>query len=321
MRVKRGKNISKRAIPELVVEGDCVRQYFIQLSMMKSVNDNLTDRKKVISEGTDLCRFIDVHCHCLPGVDDGPATKAGALALCQALVEDCITTVIATPHQLGRFSDCNESVQIREDVSALNKELKSNNIPLIVVPGGDVRVDERICQLLQADKILTLADGGRYILLELPHDVFIDIGPLLVDLASLGIQAIISHPERHPFLAKRPQILLEWLEQSAHLQVTAGSLLGRFGLTAQKAAWHFLTSGLVTLVATDSHNLESRRPCMKTAFERISIELGENIARLVCIENPLRVIKGQNIIPMDSIGNLLSMSTKDGSDERVQSCS
>jgi len=281
--------------------------------MMRPINDNLTGRENGVSKEIGQSGFVDIHCHCLPAIDDGPATKAEAIALCHALVKDDVATVIATPHQLGRFSGCNEAAQIREDVSALNQELKSNDVPLTVMPGADVRVDERICQLLEADKILTLADGGKYILLELPHDVFIDIESLLVELASLGIQAIISHPERHPILVKQPGILLKWLEYSAHLQVTSGSLLGQFGQTAQRAAWYFLSSGWVSFVATDSHDLETRRPCMKAAFERISIELGENVASLVCIENPLRVLKGQDITPGHS------MSTRKCSDERVPS--
>ncbi len=289
--------------------------------MIKSSNDNLIGVKKNGSEGLSQVSFVDIHCHCLPAVDDGPATRAEALALCRALTDDYITTVVATPHQLGRFSMCNEAAQIREEVSVLNEELKSNGIALTVMPGADVRVDERICQLLAADKILTLADGGKYILLELPHEIFIDITPLLVELASLGIHSIISHPERHPVLSKQPGILLKWFEQSAHLQVTSASFLGEFGPVAQKAAWHFLSSGWVSVVATDSHNLEDRRPCMKTAFERISIKLGDTIARLVCIENPLRVIKGQDIIPMNGIENSFSISTMEGSSERTRSSS
>ncbi len=269
--------------------------------MTKFANDNLPGTKKTDPEMFDRGRYVDIHCHCLPAVDDGPATMSDALALCLALVNDGITTAIATPHQLGRFNDCNEAVQIREAVSVLNEELKSNNIPLIVIPGGDVRVDERICQLLEADKILTLADGGKYILLELPHQSFIDIEPLLVELSSLGIRAVISHPERHYTLAKQPKILLKWLKHSTHLQVTTSSLLGEFGPLALETAWHFLSSGLAALVATDSHDLNSRRPCMKTAFERISIKLGETIAHLVCIENPLRVLKGQDIVPTDNV--------------------
>jgi protein-tyrosine phosphatase len=264
-------------------------------------------------------KFVDIHCHCLPGVDDGPATKAEALALCRALFDDCITTVIATPHQLGRYSGYNEAAQIREEVSILNEALKSNGIGLTVVPGADVRVDERIAELLHADKVLTLADEGKYILLELPHEIFIDVTPLLSELTCLGIHAIISHPERHSVLMQRPEILKKWLEQSAHLQVTSGSLLGGFGPEAQRAAWNFLTSGWASLVATDSHNTNQRKPCMKAAFERISVELGEDTARLVCIENPLRVIRSQDIIPLKNIPSPLSITTSWDSDDKLRS--
>lgn len=242
--------------------------------------------------------FVDIHCHCLSAVDDGPVTLSESLSLCRALVEDCVTEVIATPHQLGRFSNCNEASQIREQVSLLNEQLERNGINIAVVPGGDVRVDERICKLIEADKILTLADGGRYILLELPHEVFVDIEPLLVELCSLGIQPIISHPERHPVIARQPSVLLKWLEQSAHLQVTSASLLGDFGTMAQKAAWNFLDLGWASLVATDSHDTNLRRPRMKAAFGRISTKLGKDLARLVCIENPSRVLNGQEILPV-----------------------
>lgn len=279
--------------------------------LIGSIDDGLPGTEKTYHERFGRQQYVDIHCHCLPAVDDGPATIAEAFALCRGLVDDCVTDVIATPHQLGRFSDCNKAAQIREEVSTLNEELKCNGIPLTVVPGGDVRADERVCHLLEADEILTLADGGKYILLELPHEVFIDIEPLLVELASLGIQAIISHPERHPILAKQPKILLKWLENSAHLQLTSASLLGEFGPIAQQAAWHFLSSGWASLVATDAHNLDSRRPCMRTAFKHISIKLGEATARLVCIENPLRVLKGQNIQATRSI------NTRKYSDERV----
>jgi len=269
--------------------------------MIPSVNDNLEGTKNNGSERFSKHQYVDIHCHCLPAVDDGPATMSDALALCLALVDDGITTVIATPHQLGRFNGCNQAVQIREAVSVLDEELKSNSIALTVLPGGDIRVDERICQLLEADKILTLADGGKYILLELPHQTSIDIEPLLVELSSRGIEVIISHPERHPVLAKQPKLLLKWLKHSTHLQVTTSSLLGEFGSLVLETAWDLLSSGLAVFVATDSHGLNSRRPCMKAAFERISIKLGQTIARLVCIENPLRVLKGQDIVPADNV--------------------
>ena len=260
------------------------------MNMADSVNDNLSG-----TEQFNRCCFVDIHSHCLAGIDDGPETLSQSLALCRQIVDDCITTVIATPHQLGRYSECNDAEQIRDAVAELNENLKDNGLILTVVPGADVRVDERICELLEADKILTLADGHRYLLAELPREIFIDIEPLLVELSSSGVRVVVSHPERHHILAQRSEVLQRWSDHSACFQVTAGSLLGDFGRMAQKSGWHFLRTGLSLLVATDSHNLEDRRPCLKAAFERISAELGARVARLVCIENPLRVLRGQDI--------------------------
>ncbi len=265
--------------------------------MISSISNTSAEIQRIRPERFSRLQYVDIHCHCLPAVDDGPATIAEALLLCRKLVDDGISDVIATPHQLGTFSGRNKAAEIREAVAKLNEQLKKSNIALTVMPGGDIRVDESIRQMLEADTILTLADGGKYILLELPHEVFVDIESLLLELASLGVRAIISHPERHCFLAKQPKILLKWLDCSAHLQITAGSLLGEFGYAAQKAAWYLLSSGLVSLVATDSHNLDVRRPCMRAAFERISVKLGRATARLVCIENPSRVLRGQDIVP------------------------
>ncbi len=262
---------------------------------MGSASDYLAETERTFANGAGQPQYVDIHCHCLAAVDDGPATRDESLALCRGLVDDGVTVAVATPHQLGRFSDCNEAAQIREAVAGLNEELKSNDIPLTVMSGGDVRVDERICQLLEADKILTLADGGRYILLELPHEVFIDIELLIGELASMGVQAIVSHPERHRVLARSPKVLLKWLARGAYLQVTGGSLLGEFGSMANEAAWYFLDAGWVSFVATDAHDLAGRRPCMKAAFNRISSKLGEAVARQVCVENPLRILEGRDI--------------------------
>ena len=266
--------------------------------MKPNIDDNLVAKNS--PEDFSQRRYVDVHCHCLPGTDDGPETMAQAVELCIALVADGISTVVATPHQLGRFSDCNKSQQVRKAVADLSEELKKNNIDISILPGGDVRVDEMVCSLLKDDEILTLADGGKYILLELPHQSYIEIESLLIELESIGIKSIISHPERHPVLAKRPEILCKWAEHSAHVQITASSLIGVFGTGVQKSAWQLMTSGIAEIVATDAHDLNRRRPCMKEAFQRIVIELGEAVAKRVCIENPLRILNGQDLFPIDN---------------------
>jgi protein-tyrosine phosphatase len=240
-------------------------------------------------------RFVDIHCHCLPGIDDGPVNTPEAIELCRALVRDGIGTVIATPHQLGRFDNTNDANQIREAVSTMNEKLQDSAIDLRVLPGADVRVDERLCSLLDMDKVMTLCDGHRYLLLELPVEVLINIEPLLVELGKAGMSVIISHPERYLMVAKRPQIIEKWLEHSVSLQITAGSLLGEFGPATEEAAWSFLQRGQAQFVATDAHDLSERRPCMTAAFERIATRLGPQAAREVCLENPMQILQGADL--------------------------
>ena len=251
--------------------------------------------------GLDILRplqgpqFVDIHCHCLPNLDDGPQTIAESLSLCRSLVADSVTTVVATPHQLGCFEGRNEADAVRQAVAILNGELQKKSLPLQVWPGADVRVDERIPALLQADRVLTLADGGRYILLELPGDTIVDLRPLLEQLASMSVTAIITHPERNEYLIRHPQAVDSWLDLNAHLQITAGSLLGVFGSAAEQTAWYFLTLGMASLIATDAHDRGPRRPQMRQAYYAISQRLGEKTAQKLCLENPRGILTGGEI--------------------------
>ena len=266
--------------------------------MTDSDNDNMINARNEPLKASDRLPFVDIHCHCLAGLDDGPATMSDSVALCRKMVEDGIAVAVATPHLFGRFKDCNEAAKIREAVYLLNETLKSDGVRLKVLAGSEVHVDERLCRLLKEGRIMTLADGGKYILLELPQQVTVDIRPLLTELASVGVQCIISHVERiAPFAAPR-RTLLAWMDHCAHLQITASSLMGDFGRRVQSLAWSFLESGWAKLVATDSHDLDHRRPRMRAAFDRVAARLGKDVAHMVCIENPSRVVSGQDILPV-----------------------
>jgi protein-tyrosine phosphatase len=262
-------------------------------------------KNKAVDAQNKHCKqktFTDIHCHCLPGLDDGPRTMDEALALCKRLVSEGIATVVATPHQLGRFDGRNDATKVRDVTSRLNEQLQRAGIRLTILPGADVRVDERVCRLLEEDRILTIADAGKYILLELPHQIFIDVEPLLIELAVLGIKAIISHPERHSALLRQPKVILRWLDIEAYFQIDASSLLDSSGLDVYRNAWRFLSSGWASLVATDAHNTDERSPRMRAAFRQIYSRLGEDIADLVCIENPARIVNGLDIVEAEEGG-------------------
>jgi protein-tyrosine phosphatase len=212
------------------------------------------------------------------------------------LAADGIRTVVATPHQFGRYEGRNSGQQIRQAVEQLKQVLAQAQIPLSVLAGADVRIDERIPQLLKSNEVLTVGDMGRYLLLELPHEVFVDPIGLLASLAEVGMTAVITHPERHPFLARNPNYVQRWVEYRPCLQITAASFGGGFGPLAQEAAWAFLHEPLPVLAATDAHDTTSRAPRMTEAYMLLTQRLGRSAAQMICVENPQRVVSGQDLL-------------------------
>ncbi len=238
-------------------------------------------------------RAVDVHCHCLPGLDDGPRDLSEALALCAALVDDGFTTVVATPHQLGRYDLPERAAAIRAAVAELNAVLRQEALPLVIVCGADVRIDERITQLISSGDVLTVADQRKHLLLELPHSQFVDPLPLIKQLSALGVQTILTHPERHRYLAAdlgRPQA---WIAAGARLQITAGSLLGAFGSAAHDYAWKLVEAGLVSLLATDAHSAAERPPCMTAALDLVAQAHSHPFAQRLGAVAPSAVLRGE----------------------------
>lgn len=261
------------------------------------IADNWSPQQLRRLEEFNAQRSVDIHCHCLPGLDDGPKDVDDAVALCEALVADGITTVIATPHQLGRYDLANSADDVRSAVENLTAELKDREIPLEVLSGGDVRVDERIPRLIESGRLGTIADAGGHLLLELPHELFIDPIPIIERLRESGIQAVLTHPERYPYLQTLPDFARTCLEHGAVLQITSGSILGDFGRRAYDEAWRLILSGLVGIVASDAHDIARRPPRMTAAIDALKRTIGPAITRVLTIENPLRIVNGESILP------------------------
>jgi protein-tyrosine phosphatase len=236
---------------------------------------------------------VDLHCHCLPGVDDGPADLEEALALCRTLVRDGFTKVVATPHQLGRWDGENFPEDVRKGVADLQTHLDAHKIPLTVLPGGEVRVDERIPKLLQSDRISTIADQKTHLLLELPSTLVMDPDLLMQHLFSTGLHIVLAHCERYEFLFRNIASVEKWIEKGTILQVNAGSLVGAFGPGSQNAAWEWIRRGWISIVATDAHSLGTRRPRMTEAIDLIAERCGEEAAGRMCVINPSKLVEGE----------------------------
>ncbi|HWA48174.1 MAG TPA: CpsB/CapC family capsule biosynthesis tyrosine phosphatase [Dongiaceae bacterium] len=242
-------------------------------------------------------RTVDTHCHVLPGVDDGPRSMSDSLSLCRALIADGFTDVIATPHQLGRWDGSNAPIAIRAGVAELQAQLNKARLPLSVHAGAEVRLDERIPQFLGAGKILTLADQGIYLLLELPLGLSVDPAFLVPYLTRTGAKLVLAHAERYDSLVASDALLETWVRQGAAIQVNAPSLCGDDA--EAQAAWRWMQKGWVAVVATDAHSTNTRRPRMTEALEVIVNRLGEDVARRVCIENPARILEGRELLSVD----------------------
>jgi protein-tyrosine phosphatase len=264
------------------------------------IADNWSPQQLRRLEEFDAERSVDIHCHCLAGLDDGPQDVEHAVALCEALVADGITTVVATPHQLGRYDLANSAEQVRDAIEVLTAELKDREIPLELFSGGDVRVDERIPRLLESRRLATVADAGSHILLELPHDIFIDPIPIVDQLRESGIQSVLTHPERYPYLQSHPNFPQVCLEHGVVLQVTCGSILGDFGRRAHDEAWRLILAGMVGIIASDAHDVARRPPRMTAAIEALKRTIGPANTRALTIENPLRIVNGEPIHPPES---------------------
>lgn len=242
-----------------------------------------------------MVTFTDIHCHLVPGIDDGAADLATALAMARQAVEDGTTTVIATPHQLGGNRHISADA-IRGGVSTLKRELETAGIPLTVLPGADVRIEPELPALLKAGEVVTLADRGRHVLLELPHDIYVPIEPLLQSLHKQGLTGILSHPERNRGLMAAPQIIESLVARGCLMQITAGSLLGSFGSTAKRIATSCVQKRLVHFVASDAHDTVRRPFGLAAAFAAISALADESLAMTVCRDNPARAAAGDPVV-------------------------
>ncbi|MEX2416503.1 MAG: CpsB/CapC family capsule biosynthesis tyrosine phosphatase [Paenibacillaceae bacterium] len=219
--------------------------------------------------------MIDLHSHILPGIDDGARTLEDSIEMAQLAVKDGIRLLAATPHHNnGRFS--NEGIVVKQAIDSLNQELSRQNIPLKVLPGHEIRINDLFWEECKAGNLLTLNDS-RYMLIELPNQhVPRDIWDVIHELKLKGIVPIIAHPERNSDLANEMDVLMELVEAGALSQVTTHSLNGLFGSRIRHIAMKMCQRRLVHIVASDAHNADHRPFGMREAYDLINRKLGKS---------------------------------------------
>lgn len=206
-----------------------------------------------------------------------------------------IRATIATPHQLGKYEQ-NAGEDLRRRTQQLVEFLEREEISLRVLPGADVRIAPELVYTIQQGDVLTLAGQGKHVLLELPHELYFSLNPLLKELDRAGMTGILSHPERNRGLLSQRDLLLELVDAGCLMQITAGSITGTFGRPSQELAAWMLHHGLVHFVATDAHGAKTRRPLMRRAFDQIVASCGLPTAVELLCRNPARVVDGLPVL-------------------------
>lgn len=252
-------------------------------------------------------RFVDIHCHLLPGIDDGSSSWDESLRMAQMMVGDGIAAVVVTPHQLGSNTH-NRGDDIRHRTDQLRGLLQQHQVPLQVLPGADVRIDTDMIPRLASGDCLTLGDRRRHVLLELPHELYLPLEPVLDQLAQLNLVGILSHPERNQGILNRPELIDGLVRRGCLMQVTADSLMGEFGGAPQRLAQWAVEQGYCHFLATDAHGARKRPPRMRRAFDRAVQLVGRPAAVAMCFDNPLSVAEGRSVAELPPIrrGSVMS---------------
>ncbi len=239
--------------------------------------------------------MIDLHSHLIPGIDDGARTLDDALALLKMAQADGITHTVLTPHiHPGRWE--NDKAIIKQNLHSLSSAAQAEGLTIKLGMAGEVRISAEILTMVATDQIPFLGQwqGANVMLLEMPHSHIMPGSDKLIQwLQKRNIIPMIAHPERNKDIMRDIKKIQPLVKQGCLFQVTAGSVVGKFGEVSQQIAWQLLEQGLVTVIATDAHNVKHRMPVLSEAKAAISNKLGENKAAQLFFENPWAIAASQ----------------------------
>ena len=233
--------------------------------------------------------MIDLHCHLLPGIDDGASDLETSLAMARMAVADGIEVVACTPHIMPGYYD-NTGPGIRSAVANLQARLDEAEILLTLIPGADVHLVPNMAAGLKSGHLQTLGDS-RYFLFEPPHHIAPPrLEEAVFEVMAAGYQPLITHPERLTWIEAHYEVIAGMARTGAWIQLTAGSITGMFGKRPQYWSERMLSEGLVHVIATDAHNLRRRVPVLSEAVEAVSERLGAEAAHDMVWTRPLAVL-------------------------------
>lgn len=235
--------------------------------------------------------MIDIHHHLLFGLDDGSPDIQTSVAMARMAAEDGITHIVCTPHASSHWAYQPEIN--RQRLSELQSRLE---LPITLGLGCDFHLSYDNIQDAKQNPTKYSINGKGYLLVEFADtNIPPSINDVFGELQQCGLAIIITHPERNPIIVRNPAKLAEWVRMGCLVQVTAASLYGRFGKAAEVFSNELLYRNWIQFLATDAHNLSSRPPQLKPAYDYVVQKVGEKTARRLCVENPRAAFEG---IPM-----------------------
>lgn len=241
-------------------------------------------------------KIVDLHCHILPGIDDGSPDLEHSLSLAKQAVNDGVTHILCTPHHLD-----NEFVNHKDDViknvTVFQKELVQHQIPLKVFPGQEVHINGDL--ISKYDDLLGIDVNKRYMLLEFPHgNVPSYAGQMIFRLRKLGTTPVIVHPERNSEIQDNLELLYDFIEKGALAQVTATSYVGGFGDRVAAISKKIVEHNLVQIVASDAHTLKGRKFVLHEALDQIAEDFDKSKA-IQFEKNAEDLINGERVVAHD----------------------
>lgn len=237
--------------------------------------------------------MIDIHCHLLPGIDDGPKSWDESIQMARMAAADGITGTVTTPHWIQGTSWQPEPATVRSMVDEMNSRLAAEGIDFTVYPGMEIGIIPDLPKVFSEGRLLSLAEGD-FILIEIPfYTLPLGIEEVIFGLKMQGLKPVLAHPERNREFQGAPKRIMDFLKLGALVQVTAGSLCGGFGESAKKCSIEFAKLGAIHFVASDAHSTKHRTPVVSDAFSALRKTISAEQAGAIA-SNTFEIIKGRS---------------------------
>lgn len=235
--------------------------------------------------------MYDLHCHIIPGIDDGAKDMQEALALLQIAEQEGISHMVITPHiNPGHFD--NTSSIIQQGLSELKAASSNAGLKIQLAAAAEVRLSAEILTWAERDMLPFIGSyqGFNVLLLEFPHSHIPAGSDKLVKwLLSKNILPMIAHPERNRDVQSDPAKLSPFIRLNCLFQLTASSVLGDMGERSTALSIQLLKQKLFHVMATDSHNLLRRPPKLRQAAQQVSELVSADYAELLVLHMPKQI--------------------------------